>query len=339
MLSPLVRHLLRKLLVYRFACKCSVLIKREREFNWTRLGVCSLRELAKVEGENLSGFRLVAEDQYELYRFHRSVVVGFSKDHELLKFVIEEYGRFQLGLVDVGRAMADEPNLLNQSHLRALTFKTNSLMLGFLGSVRTFLDHAGTSISRRYGKGSEEFLYFKALTAYQFDNVFSYRFLYKLRNYTQHCGMPPVSFTVNIIPGDELDIVPRFSRRGLLESYSEWGASLKKELELDLGPLYVFPLLKEHRDSVLGIYLSFYEKFESDSVTSSKDWICDFLSDPQPDDKYCFLAVGESGADPKSKSFKMEWIPTSMLRDVVWVEQCLKDALFGGSDYESPSKP
>ncbi|UXL40083.1 hypothetical protein N7D90_07960 [Pseudomonas fragi] len=298
-----------------------------------------MRELAKVEGENLSGFRLVAEDQYELYRSHRNVVAQFSKNHELLKFVLEEYERFQLGLVDVGHAMAGEPNLLNQNHLHALTFKTNSLMLGFLGSVRTFLDHAGTSISRRYGKSSEQFLYFKELTAHQFDNLFSYRFLYKLRNYTQHCGMPPVSITVNIIPGDELEIAPRFSRQGLLDSYSEWGSALKKELELDSEPLYVFPLLKEHRDSVIGIYLSFYEKFESVRVVSSKDWICGFLSDPQPDDKYCFLAVGENGSDPKSKSFNLEWIPTSMLRDIVWVEQHLKEALLGVNDCEFPSNP
>ncbi len=298
-----------------------------------------MRELAKVEGENLSGFRLVTEAQYELYKAHRNVVAKFSKDYELLKFVLEEYRRFQIGLVDVGRAMAGEANLLNQNHLNDLTFKTNSLMLGFLGSVRTFLDYAGTSISRRYGKGSDQFLYFKALTAYQFDNMFSYRFLYKLRNYTQHCGMPPVSFDVNIIPGDGLEIVPRFSRQGLLDSYSEWGASLKEEIKLGSGSLYVFPLLKEHRDSVLGIYLSFYEKFESGGVVSSKDWICDFLSDPQPDDKYCFLAAGESGSDPKSKSFKLEWIPTSMVRDIVWVEQCLKDALLGGSDCESPFNP
>lgn len=294
-----------------------------------------MRELAKVEGESLSGFRLVTEEQYELYRFHRNVVAEFSKNHELLKFVLEEHARFRIGLVDVGRAMAGEANLLNQYHLPALSFKTNSLILGFLGSVRTFLDHAGTSISRRYGKGSEQFLYFKELTAYQFDNVFSYRFLYKLRNYTQHCGMPPVSFAVNIVPGDELEIAPRFSRQGLLESYSEWGGALKKELELDQSPLYVFPLLEEHRNSVIGIYLSFYDKFESAEVVSSKNWICDFVSDPHPDDKYCFLAVGESGSDPKSKTFNLEWIPTSMLRDIVWVEHYLKEAIPVGNDCES----
>ena len=297
--------------------------------------MCRLRELAKVEGESLSGFRLVTEEQYELYRFHRNVVAEFSKNHELLKFVLEEHARFRIGLVDVGRAMAGEANLLNQYHLPALSFKTNSLILGFLGSVRTFLDHAGTSISRRYGKGSEQFLYFKELTAYQFDNVFSYRFLYKLRNYTQHCGMPPVSFAVNIVPGDELEIAPRFSRQGLLESYSEWGGALKKELELDQSPLYVFPLLEEHRNSVIGIYLSFYDKFESAEVVSSKNWICDFVSDPHPDDKYCFLAVGESGSDPKSKTFNLEWIPTSMLRDIVWVEHYLKEAIPVGNDCES----
>lgn len=300
--------------------------------------MCSLKELAKAEGDSISGIRLVAEDQYELYRLHRDVVAKFSKDYELLKLVLEEYEQFRRGLVDVGLAIAKEPNLINQNHLRSLTFKTNRLMLSFLGAVRTFLDHAQTSISRRYSKESEQFHCFKALTAYQFDNVFSYRFLYKLRNYTQHCGMPPVSFAVDIKPGDDLEIVPCFSRRCLLENYSEWGV-VKKELELESQPLYVFPLLKEHRESVLGIYLSFYKEFESASVLQSKDWICDFLADAHPDDSYCFFAAGERGANQTSMSFRIEWIPTSMVRDVVWVEQQLKEVLLGTNDCDFPPSP
>lgn len=298
-----------------------------------------MRELARAEGEKISGIRPVTEEQYELYRFHRDVIAEFSRGHELLKLVLEEHHQFQQGLVDVGHAIAHEPNMINQNNLRVLTFKTSRLMLSFLSSVRTFLEHAQTSISRQYGKASEQFFYFKELTAHQFDNVFSYRFLYKLRNYTQHCGMPPVDFSVNIVPGAEMEIQLLFVRRVLLEEYSEWGGVLKKELESSVEPLYVFPLLKEHRNSIVGIYLDFYERFNSEKVSVSGKWICSFLSDADPDDKYCFLEVGDTPPDSKEKSFRLEWIPTSMVREFLWVDGHFHKALSGEDEVEPSTNP
>jgi hypothetical protein len=289
-----------------------------------------LKELARVEGERIAGVRGVTDEQYKLYRLHRDVIAEFSKGYELLNLVLEEHHQFQQGLVDVGHAIASEPDLINQNNVRVLTFKTSRLMLSFLSSVRTFLEHAQTSISRQYGKASEQVLYFKALTAHQFDNVFSYRFLYKLRNYTQHCGMPPVNFSVNIVPGVDLELQLVFMREILVEEYAEWGAVLKRELESGTEPLYVFSLLKEHRDSIVGIYLGFYEKYDSQAVGVSRRWMCDFLSDSHPDDKYCFLEIGDSPADSKEKSFRLEWIPTSMVREVLWVEERLHETLSGG---------
>lgn len=298
-----------------------------------------MRELARADGEKISCIRPITEEQYELYRFHRDVISEFSRGHELLKLVLEEHHQFQQGLVDVGHAIAHQPDLINQNNLRVLTFKTSRLMLSFLSSVRTFLEHAQTSISRQYGKTSEQLLYFKELTAHQFDNLFSYRFLYKLRNYTQHCGMPPVSFSVNIVPNAEMEIQLLFMRKVLVEEYSEWGGVLKKELESSAEPLYVFPLLKEHRNSIVGIYLDFYERFSSEKVSVSGKWICDFLSDADPDDKYCFLDVGDTPPDSKEKSFRLEWIPTSMVREFLWVDGHFHKPLSGEDEVEPPTNP
>jgi hypothetical protein len=57
-------------------------------------------------------------------------------------------------------------------------------LLGF----RAFLDHVQAHLSELFGKSSEEIHKFKEVTNRAFDSHFGYRFLYRLRNYTQHCG-------------------------------------------------------------------------------------------------------------------------------------------------------
>lgn len=66
----------------------------------------------------------------------------------------------------------------------------NRQALNFLSSVRTYLDHHETSISRRHGRNSENLKRFHKYCSDAYDSSFSYRFLYKLRNYAQHCGLP-----------------------------------------------------------------------------------------------------------------------------------------------------
>ncbi|UZD95722.1 hypothetical protein LOY64_01535 [Pseudomonas corrugata] len=66
----------------------------------------------------------------------------------------------------------------------------NRHFLNFLSAVRQFLDHTETRLKRLYANNPEIFKAFKKRTAKAFDSVFAYRLLYKLRNYSQHCGAP-----------------------------------------------------------------------------------------------------------------------------------------------------
>jgi hypothetical protein len=72
---------------------------------------------------------------------------------------------------------------------REIDFETNRRFLSFLSAVRTYLDHTGTRLKRQYGDG-EPFDSFKKACRSAHDGSFAYRFLYQLRNYSQHCGLP-----------------------------------------------------------------------------------------------------------------------------------------------------
>ncbi|WP_439185860.1 hypothetical protein [Carboxylicivirga taeanensis] len=68
--------------------------------------------------------------------------------------------------------------------------EVNKHILNILSSFKFFLDNAESYIKRHVGKDSQQILDFKELTSKLYDSYFSYRFLYRLRNYAMHLGFP-----------------------------------------------------------------------------------------------------------------------------------------------------
>ncbi|GAB4043144.1 hypothetical protein [Spirosoma litoris] len=122
----------------------------------------------------------------------------------------------------------------------------NRHMLNFLSSMRSYLDHSETFLKRQFGDKSKEYKEYKLLTSSLYDNNFHYRFIYKLRNYAQHCGVPINSFrttaniTNNIV---KTEVIIEFNIKEFLNNFDGWGATLKKNL-LSFSTIPVYPLLE-----------------------------------------------------------------------------------------------
>jgi hypothetical protein len=123
---------------------------------------------------------------------------------------------------------------------------TNRLLLNYLSSIRTFIDHSDTFFYRKFGMKSENYLEFKKMLSFFFENSFAYRFFYKLRNYSQHVGIPLDSFHFTTIYDRDNNLIKgtikvAFERDKLLENYDSWGLVkndlLKLEQEFDVTPL------------------------------------------------------------------------------------------------------
>jgi hypothetical protein len=122
----------------------------------------------------------------------------------------------------------------------------NRLLLNYLSSIRTFLDHSETFIKRKYGNKSKQFSDYKTIQSYFYDNSFAYRFFYKLRNYSQHIGIPIDIFYFTTKYNNENNSIKgtlkvAFDRDKLIHNYDSWGI-VKKDLisqnqEFDLTPL------------------------------------------------------------------------------------------------------
>src|SRR5437763_8220967 len=63
-------------------------------------------------------------------------------------------------------------------------------VLNWLTATRLFLDHHLAKFADDYGKDSEQRKQLQAAISNEYDNCMAYRFLYKLRDYAQHCGFP-----------------------------------------------------------------------------------------------------------------------------------------------------
>lgn len=225
--------------------------------------------------------------------YMKSPILGYIKNKEIVSvrnLTHEEYLSFEKADDEINKYMQsgelfavtllNNDDLFNalQGHLNVLkevqdigkhnldraVLDLNRRILNYLCSVRTFLDHNETDIKRSYSK--DELEYFKKICADHYDNSFAYRFLYKLRNYAQHCGMPVGNLLINSEKsgdnksGEKVNISLVFDRDNLLSRFDGWNASIKKELT---GlPIYfdIVPLLEELTLRLGDIYLSLVER-------------------------------------------------------------------------------
>jgi hypothetical protein len=136
---------------------------------------------------------------------------------------------------------------MGTERLAYVSLDMNRHLLNALSSFNIFLDHANIDIVRRFGKESEQHFRFTKGRENMYSSVFAYRFLYLLRNYALHCGMPlrvvraesradPGGGKTNILT---LTVNPT----ELLANFDKW-KTVRAEIQR-LGEVEFRPLLRE----------------------------------------------------------------------------------------------
>jgi hypothetical protein len=151
---------------------------------------------------------------------------------------------------------------IKDEDMEDLYLQSNRLLLNYLSSIRTYIDHSLKFLSNKYGKQSSQLKRFENLLSFNFDNNFCHRFFYKLRNYSQHCGVPidSINFTSeynrenNKIHGY---LNAFFNPEKLLQEYDSWGVNVKSDLQKKAE---VFEL-RELRESMAAIMFNLNVNF------------------------------------------------------------------------------
>jgi hypothetical protein len=187
--------------------------------------------LAVRKGQDYRSIRALSEDEAAAYFDAAARLRTYERNAFPFKCAIRNYE----DLVAARRHYTEGRGWVGDMPAsRDVALHLNRLIMNYLASFRAFLDHAETRFKREFG--AAEFEELKAIQRTQYDSSFSYRFVYNLRNYAQHCGLPMGNFlweasehpprSKNVAYSMEIS----FLRDRLLEDWNDWRGNLKAEI-------------------------------------------------------------------------------------------------------------
>ncbi|MBA2612371.1 MAG: hypothetical protein H0U95_10395 [Bacteroidetes bacterium] len=196
----------------------------------------------------------------------------------------------------------------------------NRLFLNYLSSIKSFIDHNETHIKRKFGEISPEANEFKEITHYYFETFFCYRFFYKLRNYSQHCGLPLKDFNLSTKRNPDGSYIAKsemtFDSNELLKNYNEWGSILKPELKKINGKFPLAPLVDEMTSVLIGFWQA-VDTLNSKNVCKAAKFIknnTDHLRAANTD--ICIFTNFEKNPDGSLVNFEKLIIPFDIIDDL-----------------------
>lgn len=210
--------------------------------------MCGIADERVQASENLD-IKFVSQMSNELFNEAETKITRLSRlsREESLYTIVKMNYRDIKNLIDF--TLNNLENLKTNYELLDLFNNINRLVLNFLASVRTFIDHTERQLKHEYGSESEEYKSFKKLTGELFDEKFSYRFLEQLRNYAQHCGLPAGEVFIDSVHRPETEDVLHtvnlnVLRDNLLLDY-DWHKEVKKDLPQQPERFDLIPLITE----------------------------------------------------------------------------------------------
>jgi hypothetical protein len=132
--------------------------------------------------------RYLSDTEAESYLRALSLLRDHHKAAALIEITRRNLKAFSSTKLERGRLIPDRGK--HSTIQRESEIEMNRLFLNFLTSVRQFLDHTETRLKRLYEHSPDVYETFRDQTIKAFDRSLAYRFLYKLRNFSQHCGAP-----------------------------------------------------------------------------------------------------------------------------------------------------
>jgi hypothetical protein len=137
--------------------------------------------------------------------------------------------------------------------LRSVSKLMTGSLANWLASVRMYLESERDFILREFGTSSEQMARYKGVTGYAFDTYPGYRFTYNLRDYTQHCGIPPGSLEISADDAGRRRIELILDRTALLNSRFSWSSHANRLLNSWPDRVLLMPLIEETHEGLAHI--------------------------------------------------------------------------------------
>lgn len=157
------------------------------------LGVITNPDADKINGipfgPGIMEIRTLSKKEYDNYVKAEADLKLINRKLELFKLVHFNY-RDYIFEKKFHFENYKKTNHMNAAIMEHIMININRRIINYLTSIKTFIDHSEYDLKNKYGKTSKQYNSFKNLQSQKYDSHFAYRFLIKLRNYVQHCGLP-----------------------------------------------------------------------------------------------------------------------------------------------------
>jgi hypothetical protein len=194
----------------------------------------------------------------ELHMFSNEEEKIYSEDQKLINRFVQSKNIFTCYHINVEYFLTqiiDIADKMLNKQVYPFNEKTTSVFgcsfNNILSSYKSILDFFEYSLSKEFSQESSEYAGWKSIQADCFDNSSSYRFMYYLRNYCQHIGLPPFNFKTNqsIERPGSLKLSITLLRDELIKDKSCWKKFFS---EVQQRPQYIelLPILDEFNLSI-----------------------------------------------------------------------------------------
>lgn len=270
------------------------------------------RHVGQVRGTEIQALRALSETEYAQYCVAREQLQRVSQGQST--FVIVDLNYVELkSFIEAVEEEYEKNQTASWDIFQGVSAQLNRLMLNFLTTFRVYFDHTETRFKREYG--DSEIAAFKTATASEYDSLFAYRFLYKLRNYSQHCGMPIGQFSFSSTTADDGHHLHRaqffFLRKQLLDEFAEWGEPVTSDLQRMPEQFEVVGLVDQVREA-LGRINAVVARVDAQRALPAKKIVEGLFEGRVYEPGIC--VIDSTNLSPMGGPLRFDWPPISALR-------------------------
>jgi hypothetical protein len=281
--------------------------------------------LGTLEENNGSKFQFldsISIDEYKNLKKCILDIFNYSQNLKLLELVVfneRDVHNFIVNVISDIHSKSIKWNGVSIQDMDFYRIEANRFLLNYLSSFKTFLEHSETILKRKFGNNSTQIIDYKVMQSSIYDNNFSYRFFYKLRNYAQHCGLP-LWFnysTKKLDNSDEVEvkILIYLEKKQLLDSYDSWGTT-KTDIVKLTDRIDFFPYFNETTNLIIDIS----EKFKTiiaKEIKNSAEYIKQKTNHLRTaNNKVCIFSEIETDERGKLTNFVIEYMPYEIIDEI-----------------------
>lgn len=250
---------------------------------------------------------------YESFKSDRLAIFEYHNSLRLIKSVQLNIQEFLQSVVDYASDFLESKDM-GEEKFDLIILNFSRQFLNILSMFRSFLDHSDFSLSREFGKGSAQLEKWKAIQSEQYDSFFEYRLFYKLRNYCQHIGVPPMQIEYTDSADQEgigfrLDL----QRDQLLEERSAWNKQLIQDLESAPDKIPVIESLNNWSECFRALSKTLLEIKKEAATEAAKRVLACRKEHGLPSDvgQLCAVFFPAVETKPEQINLTLSWIPES----------------------------